>query len=86
MPETEPALEPEAEPEPEPEAEPEMGAQEQVEAAVQPAEEEIEMASEEPEPVDAGEALAEEMPGEPAGEDGSLESILADMKRKDIQE
>jgi len=43
-------------------------------------------ASEEPEPVEAGEVEAEESLREGAGEDGSLESILADMKRKGQQE
>jgi small subunit ribosomal protein S1 len=54
--------------------------------AIAPTEEEVAEASEEPEPVEAGEVEAEEALREEAGEDGSLESILADMKRKGQQE
>ena len=54
--------------------------------AIEPTAEEVAEASEEPEPVEAGEVEAEESLREGAGEDGSLESILADMKRKGQQE
>ncbi|HEY5503459.1 MAG TPA: 30S ribosomal protein S1 [Candidatus Anoxymicrobiaceae bacterium] len=54
--------------------------------AVEPTEADVADASEEPEPAEAGEVEAAEELAEPGAEDGSLESILAEMKRKGQQE
>jgi small subunit ribosomal protein S1 len=64
----------------------ELEAEAEAVEAIAPTAEDVAEASEEPEPVEAGEVEAEEALREEAGEDGSLESILADMKRKGQQE
>ena len=62
------------------------GAVEEAIDAVEPTDEEVAEASQEPEPAEAGEVEAAEELAEPGGEDGSLESILAEMTRKGQQE
>ncbi len=54
--------------------------------AVEPTDADVADASGEPEPAEAGEVEAAEELAEPGAEDGSLESILAEMKRKGQQE
>jgi len=82
----------EAEIEAEVEAEIEAEIAEEIEAveeavdAVEPTEEEVAEAAEEPEPAEAGEVEAAEELASSDAEEGSLESILAEMKRKGQQE
>jgi small subunit ribosomal protein S1 len=68
------------------EIEEEIEAVEQAVEAVEPTEVEVAEAAEEPEPAEAGEIEAAEELAGPDAEDGSLESILAEMKRKGQQE